>query len=92
MKPAATVRMTNDGYPSRSMTDNNIIPFPRNLREFIKTEMNLAFMKYGHNNLEILMIQHSWGETMSDVEVLLALRKINESGCMFDHITRRDER
>ena len=49
-------------------------------------------MKYGHNNLEILMIQHSWGETMSDVEVLLALRKINESGCMFDHTTRRDER
>ena len=65
------------------MSDDNIIPFPFDLREEIKTEMNLALLNYGPTNLEILVIQESWGETMNDAQVLAALRKLNKTGSVF---------
>ncbi len=69
------------------MRSAKVIPFPLDLREEIKTEMNLAVIKYGPLNLEVLAIQKSWGDTMSDVEVLTALRKLNERGSIVDDIT-----
>ena len=65
------------------MSDDNIIPFPFDLREEIKTEMNFALLNYGPTNLEILVIQESWGETMNDAQVLAALRKLNKTGSVF---------
>ena len=65
------------------MSGDNIIPFPFSLREEIKTEMNLALLKYGPKNLEIMVIQESWGETMNDAQVLAALRKLNKTGSVF---------
>jgi hypothetical protein len=45
--------------------------------------MNLAFMKYGPRNLTVLLIQASWGDTMSDAEALHALRRLNSEGSVF---------
>jgi hypothetical protein len=66
-----------------SMNDDNIIPFPFDLREEIKTEMNLAVLKYGPDNLGLTVITESWGETMNDAQVLAALRKLNKTGSVF---------
>ena len=52
MKPAATVRTTND-----AMRDDNIIPFPRNIRVQIEMEMARAIRNFGHTpDLEELPI------------------------------------
>jgi hypothetical protein len=70
------------------MSSDNIIPFDRlATRAKIDVEFEIAVQKFGEDHIEIMGIAGSWGDTMDDEQVLAALRKLNETGSIFDDIT-----
>jgi hypothetical protein len=71
------------------MSSDNIIPFKSPIRAEIKREMAGARQRFGHDNIDLLIIISSWGDTMDDCQVLEALRKLNQTGIVFDEITNR---
>ena len=72
------------------MRNDNIIPFNRrNIRAEIETNFAIAMETFGEDNIEVMGFAASWGDTMDDEQVLAALRKLNQTGSMFDDITDR---
>ncbi|GLS30750.1 hypothetical protein SAMN04488498_12919 [Mesorhizobium albiziae] len=71
------------------MSSDNIIPFNSPIRAQIKCEMAGARQRFGHDNIDLLIIVSSWGDTMDDRQVLDALRKLNRTALVFDDITDR---
>ncbi len=69
---------------------SNSFPFNRrNIRAEIETNFAIAVETFGEDNIEIIGIAASWGDTMDDEQVLAALRKLNQTGSMFDDVTDR---
>ena len=70
------------------MRSDNVIPFNRhNIRAEIETNFAIAAETFGEDNMEVIGIAASWGDTMDDEQVLAALRKLNQTGSMFDDVT-----
>ena len=67
------------------LSDDNIIPFPRNIRVQIETEMARAIRNFGHTP-DLMKIAHCWGDIMDDEQVLEALRSLNATGSLFDYV------
>lgn len=67
--------------------DDNVIPFVAAIRSEIESELERARARFGPDNIEVMAITGSWGDTMDDRQVLEALRKLNRTGSMFDDIT-----
>ena len=70
------------------MSADNIIPFPRNIRVQIETEMARAIRNFGHTP-DLMGIAHCWGDTMDDEQVLAALRILNATGSWFDYVPEK---
>jgi hypothetical protein len=72
------------------MSTDNVIPFNRrNIRAEIETNFAIAVETFGEDNIKIIGIAASWGDTMDDEQVLAALRKLNQTSSMFDDVTDR---
>ena len=51
--------------------------------------MARAVAMFGDNNIKVMAIVGSWGDTIGDRQVLDAFRKLNRRGSMFDDITNK---
>ncbi|GLS30732.1 hypothetical protein SAMN04488498_1294 [Mesorhizobium albiziae] len=71
------------------MSGDNNIRFPGGTRARIEIELARACDTFGEDHIETLVIVHSWGDTLDDEQVLAALRKLNNTGSMFDDVTDR---
>jgi hypothetical protein len=70
-----------------AMGNDNVIPFDEAIRSEIESELERARVQFGEDNIEVMAIAGSWGDTMDDRQVLEALRKLNRTGSMFDDVT-----
>ncbi|MCV3241783.1 hypothetical protein [Mesorhizobium sp. ZC-5] len=68
------------------MKNNNIVPFKVASQAEIEREIALALAKFGDDNIEVMAIVCSWGDTMDDRQVLAGLRKLNRTGSSFDDV------
>jgi hypothetical protein len=73
----------------QKMKNNNIIPFKVPSQAEVEREIVRALARFGDDNIEVMAIVCSWGNTMNDHQVLAALRKLNRSGSSLDNITDR---
>jgi hypothetical protein len=64
-----------------------ITPLDEAVRAEIEAELKRAKARFGEDNIKVLAVEGSWGETMVDRQVLAALRKLNRTGPSFDDIT-----
>ena len=71
------------------MKSSNIVPFKVASQAEVEREIACALAKFGEDNIEVMAIVCSWGETMDDHQVLAALRKLNRTGSSFDDIADR---
>ncbi len=64
-----------------------VTPLKEAARAEIATELARARARFGDDNIEVMAIEGTWGDTMDNREVLVALRKLNRRGSLFDDVT-----